>query len=235
MNTQRFFRCLRLVSLVQSRVGYGAAELARELDVSNRTVYRDIRMLQEGGIPVRYDEGKAGYILEPHFSLKTPPLTGDELVALLLAAHMSFFSADQALGRVVRQSIGKILAQVPAHIREEAIRLLKSCVIESPFTLGAKGEKRVCSEIIMAIRRRRQVRISYRQTNESEQLIQTRIAPYRLVASPEGWRVVGRSSVHRGIYCFDLQRIQRAEMTEDTYDLPQKYRRQVPVSDLIQK
>jgi len=171
---------------------------------------------------VLYDKKQVGYFIAPHFTLKLSPLTNDELLTLLLAAHAWSSVGGEELVGIVRQSISKILAQAPAQVREEAASLLKSCVADSPRGSSANGEREVRSQIIMAIRRKRQIRIHYCTSGETGQLKQTKIAPYRLVMSPEAWRLVGRSSVHRRVCFFDLERIHRVEMLEDTYDLPAK-------------
>jgi hypothetical protein len=51
------------------------------------------------------------------------------------------------------------------------------------------------------------------------------VAPYRLVASAGGWRLIGRSSFHRKVRSFELRQILRAEVTTDAFDLPPKFRR----------
>ncbi len=226
-------RCLRLLNLLQSRIAQSVAELACELGVSRRTVFRDFRVLQDAGIPVRYDAQRGGHIIVPHFYLKAPKLTHDELVILLMAAHTSLLSSSRELKHIITQSISKLLMEAPADVQEEVSRLMKSCVVESSYALWPTGEDGVCVEIITAIRQRRRVRITYHLGDESGQLIKTAVAPYRMVASPGGWYLIGRSSLHRMVRSFDLQHIHHAEMIGDRFNLPEKYQRPVPVCDLV--
>ncbi len=235
MYLTRFSRCLQLVGLLQSRFGYSAKELGRALDVSDRTVRRDIQLLEAAGVPVRYDEKKGGHIIEPHFTLKAPPLDDDELVALLLAAHTSPFAGDEQLSRTIGQAMNKLLTRAPERVREEAINVLKACAIESTCSLCPEDGMEACSEIITAIRRKRRILIRYREVNQVEDFTQVKVAPYRLIASSQGWYLVGRSSLRRKASRFDLQRIHHVEITDETYDLPLKYHRQVPIDPLVKK
>ena len=224
-------RLLRLSIILQTQLGHSAAELARELRVSSRTIFRDFHALQEAGIPVCYSEAKGGHVIESCFNPSVPPLNADELAALLLAARTSSLLASREFASVVSQSAAKLLAKAPAPIQEEMTHMLKSCVVDHSH-LSRPEDGGLCDDIIRAIRKRRQLRISYLQVNGSTQLVQTRVAPYRLVVSPEGCFLVGRSSVHRKVWHFGLGQMCRVEITDDTYELPAKYLRSGHVSDL---
>ena len=61
MNHHRLHRILRLVTLLRSRRFYTAGELAQELEVTKRTVYRDLNILELAGVPYHWDEERRGY------------------------------------------------------------------------------------------------------------------------------------------------------------------------------
>lgn len=109
----RLFALLQLLRGGRLRTG---RQLAGELGVALRTVYRDIDALAIGGVPVRGERG-VGYVLSgPHF---LPPLnlTDDEAAALRLGAEMVAAHADPHLARAARELVVKIEAVLPAHRR----------------------------------------------------------------------------------------------------------------------
>jgi len=109
----RLFALLQLLRGGRLRTG---RQLAAELGVALRTVYRDIDALALGGVPVRGERG-VGYVLGgPHF---LPPLnlTDDEAAALRLGAEMVAAHADPHLARAARELVVKIEAVLPARRR----------------------------------------------------------------------------------------------------------------------
>jgi predicted DNA-binding transcriptional regulator YafY len=97
-------RVLRLVQLLRQRGVVTAATLARELGVSKRTVYRDVRDLEESGVPVEGEAG-VGYRLARGFEL--PPLTFNaaEIEALVLGARMVQAAGDPERGEAARSAL----------------------------------------------------------------------------------------------------------------------------------
>ena len=101
---------------------------------------------------------------------------------------------------------------------------MKACATDLPELLHLDGNQEVYSVIIKAIRKRLRVRITY-ATPEDSHLNRTCLAPYRLVASLDGWSIIGRSSVHRKVLRFEFNQIHHAEVTDDPYQLPCRFRR----------
>ena len=224
MTPPRFARCFQLANLLQSRFGHSIRDLAETLGVHKRTIYRDLHLLREAGVPVSFDPLRGGQVTAPQFRLPSAGLTDEELLVLLLAARTSHLADYQEFASPLNQSISKILRQLPDRVREEAISLLKSCLIEPPQVVQEAPNRNIHQSILAAIRKKCQLRISFQPRNQPELSQQTKIAPYRLIASQNRWVLIGRSSYHRGVYRFDLQRIQWVEVTDDSYELPARYR-----------
>ena len=236
MYLEKFSRCLRLLNLLQSRVGHSVQELAIELEVSRRTVYRDLRTLDEAGVAVQCDQETGGRLIVSNLKPKTLPLTDDELTLVLLAARTSPLTGNLQLGAIINQAIGKLLAQAREEVRNETAVLLKSCVIDKMQPLWCRQMDRLSSQILSAIRQRRRIRIRHCLENVEDTsgiTLRTTVAPYRLVASRETWYLIGRSSWDRKICCFNLRQVLDVEITDDAYELPKKYRRTIPVPELL--
>ncbi len=116
---RRADRLYRLVELLRSRSSCTGAWLAEQLQVSLRTLYRDIQDLSLSGVPI---EGEAGVGYRLKHSIDLPPLTFDidELEALLVGTRMVQTWADPQLARAAQAAMAKIQNVLPAARRREA-------------------------------------------------------------------------------------------------------------------
>ncbi len=111
--TRRADRLLALMELLRERPINTAADLARALEVSIRTVYRDIDALVATGVPVRGEAG-VGYTLEPGYHLPPLNLTAEEAEALALGARVLATWSDGAVAKQAAAALAKIRAVLPA-------------------------------------------------------------------------------------------------------------------------
>ena len=113
-------RADRLLALVQilrrHRHPVTARQLAREVEVSERTLYRDIAALGGLGAPIRGEAG-IGYQLDPGYDLPPLMFTPDELEALMLGARFVQERGDPALMRAVQDAVAKITTVLPKALR----------------------------------------------------------------------------------------------------------------------
>ncbi|HEX9449163.1 MAG TPA: HTH domain-containing protein, partial [Dongiaceae bacterium] len=122
-------RAERLLELLQAlrrhRHPVSAALLSAELEVSTRSIYRDIQSLRSQGAAIEGEAG-IGYILRPGFTLPPLSLDENEIDALVLGARWVMQLADPTLSLAARNLIAKISAVLPSdqHARPEATALL---------------------------------------------------------------------------------------------------------------
>jgi len=115
-------RATRLLDLLQllrrHRYPVSGAELARELDISLRTLYRDIGALQAQGAHIEGEPG-VGYVLRPGYMLPPLMLSQEELEALVLGVRWVADRGDARLGNAAQNALTKIVAVLPKDLADE--------------------------------------------------------------------------------------------------------------------
>jgi predicted DNA-binding transcriptional regulator YafY len=153
---RRADRLFRLVQFLRARRFATGEQIAREMGVSKRTIYRDVADLQDSGVPIRGEAG-VGYRLERGYEL--PPLTfnGDEIEGLVLGARIVAAWGDPELAAAVASAMTKIEAALP--------ETLRSVLLETPlFAPGVPGAPAMAGEMALmrrAISERRLMRFRY--------------------------------------------------------------------------
>jgi predicted DNA-binding transcriptional regulator YafY len=212
----RFVRLIRLIECLHAGVGYSTENLGRRFGVSKRTVYRDLQLLRDAGVPAYHDE-EHGHRIDPDYRWKSAELTDDQWITLLLAANTSCLKRNPYLARVIDEATGRCLGQTPPGLREEGTRLLRSCQVQRGAADPRQArESLAVMETIKAIRLGQPIRIHFDRLATATAAGQTKLSGCRLVVSPEGCYVVGRSSLHRAVRRFALAEIGAIERIDET-------------------
>ncbi|MEK8030612.1 YafY family protein [Ideonella sp. DXS29W] len=154
---RRADRLFELVQLIRGRRLSTAAFLAQRLEVSLRTVYRDVADLQAQGVPIEGEAG-VGYRLGSGYDLPPLMFSTDEAKALVASVRLAQQRLDGELARAAEAALSKILAVLPSAARAAA----ESLAIYAP-TFGDTDPVRTHLERLRgAIELRRKVRIAYR-------------------------------------------------------------------------
>lgn len=119
---RRADRLFQIVQILRRGRVVTAAQIAHELEVSDRTVYRDLQDLSARGVPLRAEAG-VGYLLEKGFEI--PPLMFNqaEIESLVIAARMLEAWADPQTQRQIKSAIDKIEQALPKHLRDRPPRV----------------------------------------------------------------------------------------------------------------
>jgi len=128
----RASRLLSVLLLLQNRGRMTAEELAAELEVSVRTVYRDIDALSASGVPVYADRGRTGgYRLVDGYRTRLTGMTEEEAQSLSLAG-LPVAAAELGLGTVLAAAQLKLYAALPAELRDRAGRVAERFYLDVP-------------------------------------------------------------------------------------------------------
>ena len=115
----RFARVLRVLEFIQSRGRYGVKEVAAELEASERTIFRDLAVLELAGVPYYHDREGQCLRVRPNFQFPPINLTDDELVGQATSAALT-----SAPGLDVTKGSGPTTRKLRATSREAVVKLL---------------------------------------------------------------------------------------------------------------
>lgn len=114
----RIHRLLKIMTLVQGDPSWTVARLALECGKSERTVYRDIRMLIAAGIPIHFDEESKAYSIQRDFFMKSLELTLEESLAMLALAKYIGQDEQVPFTKPAVQAMAKVRNQLPLKIQK---------------------------------------------------------------------------------------------------------------------
>ncbi|GAA1996310.1 YafY family protein [Nocardiopsis rhodophaea] len=182
-------RLLSILLLLQTRGRVPAAELAERLEVSPRTIYRDVDALSAAGVPVYAERGRNGGIaLLPGFRTDVTGLTSDEARALFVLAAQGAHAAlglDGALGSALR----KVMAALPAPHRPAAELTSRRILVDPDRWMSGPRRTADLDTLHDAVFADRRLRIRYRHSGDTRLHTYT-VDPYGLVAKAGVWYLV---------------------------------------------
>ncbi|MBX7167400.1 MAG: WYL domain-containing protein [Pirellulales bacterium] len=222
MNLERVTRLLRLVHLLQGGRGHNTASLALECGVSRRTIFRDLDVLRQAGVPLVFDDRSQHYRIPEPFLLPATSFSPQEALALILLCQQAGNHKGVPFLTAAQSAALKLESVFPARLRDYLQAVSGAIDISlpprNPLTTGQDH----FDQLVAAIAARRCVRIEYDSLTEWTQ-IRTRLSPYRLMFSRRSWYIIGRSSLHRATRTFNIGRILRLETTDDRYQVPRGF------------
>jgi predicted DNA-binding transcriptional regulator YafY len=158
---RRADRLFHIIQLIRGRRLTTAAYLAQRLEVSERTIYRDIADLQHQGVPLEGEAG-VGYRLGAGFDLPPMMFTQDEAKALVASVRVAQVWLDPALAQSAQDALGKIMSVLPVEARVAAEAL---AVYAPPGGLSDSAQ-RTLQTLREAVQERRKVFINYRDLSD---------------------------------------------------------------------
>ena len=217
----RASRLVNLLLILQTRGGLTAAELARELEVSVRTVHRDVEALSAAGVPIYADRGPHGGIrLVDGYRTRLTGMTPEEAEALFLSG-MPGPAAELGLGTVVTAARLKVLAALPTELRSRASRLVERFHLDAAGWFQASEPVPHLAVVAEAVWQSRRTRIEY---GRGDGVVVRLVGPLGLVLKGGVWYLVAVADEQ--IRTYRVSRIASAVVLEERalrpagFDLP---------------
>jgi predicted DNA-binding transcriptional regulator YafY len=207
---RRADRLFRIVQLLRSGRLQTARNLAEKLQVSHRTIYRDVQDLQLSGVPITGEAG-VGYTLRRDFDI--PPLMFDreEIAALVLGARMVEAWGGTELTAAANRALRKIEAVLPPNLRENVDDVL----LYAPGFRAPAEVRRKLDLLHAAAQQRRVVLVAY--AREDGQPSVRRLRPLALYFWGGVWTLAAWCELRNDFRSFRVDRIQHAERLEETF------------------
>lgn len=205
---RRAERLFRLVSKLRARGVCRAEDLASCLEVSVRTIYRDIAHLQASGLPIEGEAG-VGYLLRPGFDLPAMTFTYEQLDALALGLSFVEAAGDASLSEAAAEVRAKLQASLPDPDR----RKLQDAPL---FATRRDGPASPMTRVVRrAVREGKTLRITYRDVDgaTSERCVR----PLAIWAFTDGWLFAAWCELRRDFRAFRMDRIASMAQTGDIF------------------
>lgn len=218
----RASRLVTLLFVLQRRRAATAAELAAELEVSERTIYRDVAALTDAGVPLWTESGPSGGIrLVDGWRTRLDGLTAPEAAALLGVAAPQVLS-DLGMSAALAGAQAKLLATMPEGMRAQAAIVAERVLVDAPGWFHTPREVTALSTVAEAVWSQRTLAVGYRRGwGERAESVDRTLEPLGLVMKAGVWYVVAAvAGPDPAVRTYRLDRIWSAEPTGATFARP---------------
>ncbi|MBO8194481.1 WYL domain-containing protein [Streptomyces oryzae] len=215
-------RLLSLLLLLQNRGRMTAPQLAAELDVSVRTVYRDIEALSGSGVPVHADRGPAGgYRLMAGYRTRLTGLTDSEAGSLFLSG-LPGPAQELGLGAVLTTAQLKVRAALPAPLAEQSRRIQDRFHLDAPGWFRDAEPVPFLPQVARAVWEQRVLRVRYQRWRGE---VQRELRPLGIVLKGGIWYAVAVAATQEAdgedaVRTYRISRLVEVSAHEETFDRP---------------
>jgi predicted DNA-binding transcriptional regulator YafY len=211
----RASRLVNLLLLLQTRGRMTAGQLSGELEVSERTIHRDVDALSEAGVPIYAERGPHGGVqLVEGYRTRLTGMTAEEAEALFLSG-LPGPAAELGLGTVMTAARLKVLAALPAELRTRASRLVERFHLDASGWFQAGESVPHLGALAEAVWEAQRVEISYRR---GDRLVDRKVEPLGLVLKGGTWYVIAGTDGQ--IRTYRASRVVAATPTDERFDRP---------------
>ena len=212
---KRLSRLTAILIQLQTKRLITATSLADKFEVSVRTIYRDIKALEQAGVPILTEEGK-GYSIMDGYRLPPVMFTETEANALITAEQFIIKDKDASFVKEYTAAINKIRSVLPHHTKDK-VDLLSSRIIYWNNYEEIKTSKYL-SQLQLALTNYNMTKITYQISEEEERTVRT-IQPFALYnSSQENWLVLAYCDLRKDYRAFRLDRIQSLELLPEKFE-----------------
>lgn len=210
----RLNRLVAITLRLQSRRVVRAEDLAEDFGISVRTIYRDLRALEEAGLPIYAEAGK-GYSLVEGYHLPPVMFTQQEAAALFLGGEFTERLTDESLRGHARSALMKIRAVLPPERKEFLERVGKATAVHIPAPQPTFAPHAHLTLIQEAIAHRTVVEIAY-QNIKQEQTIRA-VEPLGMAYYASHWHLIAWCRLRADIRDFRSDRIMEIRPLEESF------------------
>lgn len=213
-DTKRLSRLTAILTQLQTKRLLTASELASRFFVSNRTIYRDIKALEQAGVPILTEEGKGYTLMEGY---RVPPImfTESEANALITAEQLILRNKDTSFVKEYSEAINKIKS-VLRHNTKDKANLLSDRVV---FRQNSANDRtsNLLSTLQLALTNFNLVKIKY-HSPDTNQTRERMIEPFAIYSTQENWLLIAFCRLRTDFRAFRLDRIQNLMTLDEQFE-----------------
>ncbi len=207
---RRADRLFEIIQLLRRKPTVRASDLSAALEVSERTIYRDVRDLMASGVPIEGEAG-VGYVLRAGFDLPPLMFKETEVEALVLGARIVESWADRELSEAAADAIAKIEAVIPDRLRG----YMASTALLAPPLHFMEPIRFDLADLRRAVRSR--IKVHFRYTDVLGQGSERTVRPLSLAYFGPVWVLAAWCELRVDFRTFRLDRIEGFAVLEDHF------------------
>jgi len=211
-DTTRLSRLTAILTQLQTKRLVTATALASKFSVSVRTIYRDIRALEQAGVPIITEEGK-GYLLMEGYTIPPLMFTEAQANALIIAEQLVLKNKDTSFIRDYSAAIEKIKAVLRYSQKDKANLLSERTQFEQIKNLERNSSN--LSDLQFALTNFLQTKIDY--INAEGKTTTRIIEPFALL-STENWLLLAKCRLRKEFRYFRLDRIKKLQLLTEKFE-----------------
>ena len=207
-------RLISILTLLKSKRILTATELSQKYNVSIRTIYRDIRKLEEAGVPVVTIEGR-GYSLMDGYTVAPVQFTEKQANALITAQHLVNQTMDASFAEDFSEALTKIKSVFRTSIQEKSELLSSKIHVFTTFPENIASN--ALSEIQLAITNFNFIEINYRKADDPN-ITFRKVEPYAFYSSNHKWILIAWCHLRNEYRSFRIDRIQHFKILSEQFE-----------------
>ncbi len=211
-DTKRLSRLTAILTQLQTKRLLTAPELANKFSVSVRTIYRDIRALEQSGVPILTEDGK-GYTLMEGYRVPPVMFTEKQANALVLAEQLVLKNKDASFVKDYLEAIDKIKAVLGHKVKDKANLLAERTLFSQNFNRERNSSN--LSDLQFALTNFCVAKIEY--INKASIATSRLIEPFALISTQENWLLVAWCRLRKEFLYFRLDRIKKLEILTEKF------------------
>jgi predicted DNA-binding transcriptional regulator YafY len=210
----RIDRVSAILIHLQTKKYVTAEEIAKRFEISKRTIYRDLKALEEAGVPLGAEPGK-GYYLVDGYHLPPVMFTREEASAMLTAEKMVEKLTDRSVSEHFHSAMLKIRSILPESEKQFINNLHSN--IEVFYTLKSENPNNYLSDIQYALAHKQTITLDYKSIYKDEQTCNRVIEPVGICFYSLAWHLIGFCRMRGEYRDFRVDRITRLTLDNETF------------------
>jgi predicted DNA-binding transcriptional regulator YafY len=212
----RIDRLHAILTHLQSKKRVTAQEMARRFRISLRTVYRDVKSLEESGVPVIGEAG-SGYTIMEGYRLPPVMFTREEASALLLGSKLAEQFSDGSVRRHFEAALFKIKAVLRSSDKDYVESLTDHIEVFGSRTGGIEPSQQYLSTVQQAIVQKKVLHLNYHSGAHPSNTVRD-VEPFGLWYYGSAWHMIAWCRLRKGYRDFRLSRMQHIQINEEVFD-----------------